>query len=81
MNRGAIELMAGAVMLLQKKPRTKPELMELLDLNRSKAATDYINALMAEGLVEEVGRRDNTRADGIRRGIGAMEYRWVKHEQ
>lgn len=76
-----VERIAAVVQLLSKAPRTRKELAELLGMADVDPIIHYLRALEAEGLIEQKGRRAAMGPSGRRSGPGAMEYRWVKHEQ
>lgn len=76
-----IEVVLAAVQLMTRKPRTKGELAHLLGCSLPTAGK-YIDLMVDEGLVEELGpevkarRPDGSLPDGPR----AMVYGWVKVE-
>lgn len=73
MSRSPVELSMAAVQLVQKKPRTAPELAGLLGVERSHAMA-YLNAMEREGLVDRT--REGPKGH---RGAPANVFTW-SHE-
>lgn len=68
--RGPIQMMLAVIQLIRKKPRTRLELAELLEVHPDRI-TNYLMAMQAEGLVDKQGQ---TRAKG--RGLAADLWMW-----
>lgn len=68
----------ACIMLLQRKPRTKPELQQLLGLSET-TITYYMKAMQDEGLVENLGTR--VHREGVTTGRKAHVWAWVRVEE
>ena len=71
--------MASIVFFLTRAPRTTRELANLLGMARNtysiRVLRDYVDALVAEGLVAQ----DGTRRDS-KKGPAAILWKWKPHE-
>jgi hypothetical protein len=80
-SKQVIEVVLAAVQLITRKPRTKRELAGLLGVSIVTVGK-YVDMMLAEGLVEEVGTEAKQRGlDGrLPRGPAALVYGWVSLE-
>lgn len=76
-----IEVVLAAVQLMTRKPRTKRELAGLLGVSLVTVGK-YVDLMLAEGLVEEIGTEAKQRGpDGrLPGGPAAVIYGWVQVE-
>ena len=78
-SKEVVAVVLAAVQLMTRKPRTKREIAELLGCSVPTAGK-YVDLMVEEGLVEELGKETKRRRpDGtLPDGPCAVVYGWVK---